>query len=153
MSDSEIKTSNYDDIINLPHHTSPRHPRMSMSNRAAQFSPFSALTDYADEIKVSARLTDQKPELTESEKADLDYKLQIACGIPGDRPTVMITYFVPDQKKSGGSCLSISGKIKKLMEYDKQIVLGDNTRIDIDSILNIDGDIFSTEGIDGMSYE
>lgn len=153
MSDREMKTSNYDDIINLPHHTSPRHPRMSMSNRAAQFSPFSALTGYADEIKESARLTDRKPELTESERAELDYKLQIACGMPGERPTVMITYFVPDQKKTGGSYLSISGKIKKLMEYDKQIILEDNTRIDIDNILNIDGDIFSTEGIDGMSYE
>ena len=153
MSDREIKTNDYNDIINLPHHTSPRHPRMSMGNRAAQFSPFSALTGYADEIKESARLTNRKPELTESERAELDYKLQIACCMPGERPTVMITYFVPDQKKSGGSYLSISGKIKKLMEYDKQIVLEDNTRIDIDSILNIDSDIFSMGDNDGMNYE
>lgn len=136
------KKNNYDDIINQPHHISPRHPRMSMSDRAAQFAPFAALTGYGDVIKETARLTDQKPELSESEKSELDYKLRMACDFPVEKPTIILTYFVPDQKKDGGSCRTISGKIKKIDDYQKQIILEDRTRIDIDCILNIDGEFY-----------
>lgn len=83
MQDRNNTDNSYDDIINHPHHVSTRHPRMSMIDRAAQFSPFAALTGYGDVIKETARLTDRKPELSESEKAELDYKLQMACDYPG----------------------------------------------------------------------
>lgn len=113
-----------------------------MIDRAAQFSPFAALTGYGDVIKETARLTDRKPELSESEKAELGYKLQMACDYPDEKPTVTITYFVPDQRKAGGSYRTISGQIKKIDDYEKQVVLMDKTRIDIDCILGIDGQIY-----------
>lgn len=97
------KEKNYEDIINLPHHVSPVHPPMPLSDRAAQFAPFAALTGYGDVIKETARQTDRKPELTEEEKQELDYKLQMAVSLPGEKPAVTITYFVPDKKKAGGS--------------------------------------------------
>ena len=99
-----------------------------MIDRAAQFSPFAALTGYGDVIKETARLTDRKPELSESEKAELDYRLRMA--------------FVPDQRKAGGSYHTISGQIKKIDDYQKQVILMDKTRIDIDCILDIDGQIY-----------
>ncbi len=68
--------SSYDDIINLPHHVSQKHPQMSMLNRAAQFSPFAALTGYDAAIRESARLTDRKVELGEDAKEDLSKKLR-----------------------------------------------------------------------------
>ncbi len=102
-----------------------------MIDRAAQFSPFAALTGYGEVIKETARLTDRKPELSESEKAELDYKLQMACDYPGEKPALTITYFVPDQRKAGGSYHTISGQIKKIDDYQKQVILMDKTRIDL----------------------
>lgn len=108
-----------------------------MIDRAAQFSPFAALTGYGDVIKETARLTDRKPELSDSEKAELDYKLKMACDYPEKKPTVTITYFVPNPKKAGGSYHTISGQIKKIDDYEKEVVLLDKSRIDIDCILEI----------------
>ena len=136
MQDRNNTDNSYGDIINHPHHVSTRHPRMSMIDRAAQFSPFAALTGYGEVIKETARLTDRKPELSESEKAELDNKLRMACDYPGEKPTLTITCFVPDQRKA------ISGQIKKIDDYQKQVILMDKTRIDIDCILDIDGQIY-----------
>ena len=97
------KERTYEDIINLPHHVSAVHPPMPLSDRAAQFAPFAALTGYGEVIKETARQTDRKPELTEDEKQALDYKLQMAVSLPGEKPMVTVTYFVPDRKKAGGS--------------------------------------------------
>ena len=124
-----------------------------MIDRAAQFSPFAALTGYGDVIRETARLTDRKPELSESEKAELDYKLQMACHFPGERPVVTITYFVPDQKKTGGAYHSITGNIQKIDDYEKQVVLDDRTRIDIDCILDIDGDIYAKTNEGKMNFD
>ena len=137
FTDRNNTTNSYDDIIDHPHHVSTQHPRMSMTDRAAQFSPFAALTGYGDVIKETARVTDRKPELSESEKTELDYKLQKVCDYPGEKPTVSITYFVPDLKKAGGSYRTISGQIKKIEDYKKQVVLLDKSTIDIDCILEI----------------
>lgn len=137
FTDRNNTTNSYDDIIDHPHHVSTQHPRMSMTDRAAQFSPFAALTGYGDVIKETARVTDRKPELSESEKTELDYKLQMVCDYPGEKPTVSITYFVPDLKKAGGSYHTISGQIKKIDDYKKQVVLLDKSTIDIDCILEI----------------
>lgn len=143
MIDRDNTKNSYDDIINHPHHVSTRHPRMPMIDRAAQFSPFAALTGYGEVIKETARVTDCKPELSESEKAELDYKLRMACDYPGEKPVLTITYFVPDQRKAGGSYHTISGQIKKIDDYQKQVILLDKTRIDIDCILDIDGQIYN----------
>ena len=137
FTDRNNTTNSYDGIIDHPHHVSTQHPRMSMTDRAAQFSPFAALTGYGDVIKETARVTDRKPELSESEKTELDYKLQKVCDYPGEKPTVSITYFVPDLKKAGGSYRTISGQIKKIDDYKKQVVLLDKSTIDIDCILEI----------------
>ena len=93
----------YDDIINLPHHVSKTRPQMSMVDRAAQFSPFAALTGYDAAIKETGRLTDEKVNLSEEEKEALDRKQQILMEWLGDHPALTITFFVPDEKKSGGA--------------------------------------------------
>ena len=104
--------------------------------------PVFTLTGYGDVIKETARLTDRKPELSESEKAELDYRLRMAYDYSGEKPALTITYFVPDQRKAGGSYHTISGQIKKIDDYQKQVILMDKTRIDIDCILDIDGQIY-----------
>ena len=123
----------YDDIIDLPHPTSERHPRMSMANRAAMFSPFAALTGYDAAVKETARLTDAKVDLTEDEKAILDAKLQLLT--PGE--SFAITYFQPDAKKQGGAYLAASGEIKRIDGAAREIVLADGRRIPIDDILEV----------------
>ena len=124
----------YDDIIHLPHPTSPRHPRMPMVDRAAQFSPFQALTGYGDAIQETARLTGEKVELTEDEKTVLDKKLRLLTNT-GDE--VAFTYFQPDGKKSGGIYVTVLGAIKKLDPLEGRLVLSDGTAIPIDDILEI----------------
>ena len=127
----------YDDIIDLPHPTSERHPRMPMVNRAAQFSPFAALTGYDAAVKETARLTDAKVELTEEEKSILDVKLQMLADRLVSQPTVKFTYFKPDQKKAGGAYLTVSGIVKKIDGLAGDIVLTDGQRISIENILDI----------------
>lgn len=124
---------NYDDIIDLPHPTSERHPRMPMANRAAQFSPFAALSGYDDAVKETARLTDGKIELTEEEKSILDAKLQRLT--PGE--SAAITYFQPDSRKQGGSYVTASGEVKRIDSAAREIILMDGRRIPIDSILEV----------------
>ena len=125
----------YDDIIHLPHPTSVRHPRMSMIDRAAQFSPFQALTGYGDAIQETARLTGEKVELTEEEKAVLDEKLRLLADTGNE---AAFTYFQPDGKKSGGSYVTALGAIKKLDPLEGRLVLADGTAIPIDDILEIE---------------
>ena len=97
----------YDDIINLPHHVSTRHPQMPIKDRAAQFSPFAALTGYAGEVTEAARITETRIELTEDQKAKLDERLCLLEDIFPERPNVTFIYFVPDQRKQGGSYATV----------------------------------------------
>ena len=50
----------YEDIINMPHHISKKHPRLSMEQRAAQFAPFAALTGYEEQVMETARVTENR---------------------------------------------------------------------------------------------
>ena len=125
----------YDDIIHLPHPTSPRHPRMPMIDRAAQFTPFQALTGYGDAIQETARLTGEKVELTEDEKAVLDEKLRLLADTGNE---AAFTYFQPDSKKSGESYVTALGTIKKLDPLEGRLVLSDGIAISIDDILEIE---------------
>lgn len=135
--------NDYDDIIHLPHHVSSRHHRMSMTERAAQFSPFAALTGYGDVIRETARITERKPELTDEEKSGLDRRLKMACSsISGEKPEISITYFIPDQKKSGGTCRTVSGRIRKTDTYNHRIIMENGIQIDVDCVLDIEGDIY-----------
>ena len=123
----------YDDIIDLPHPTSERHPRMPMANRAAQFSPFAALSGYDDAVKETARLTDGKIGLTEEEKANLDARLQLLE--PGIAAS--FTYFQPDSRKQGGAYVTASGEVKRIDGIAREIILMDGRRIPIDDILEV----------------
>ena len=114
---------NYEDIIGLPHHVSQRHPHMPVSDRAAQFAPFAALTGYGDVIKETARQTEERPELSEDERAALDYKLHAVLSIPGQKPEITITYFVPDPRKSGGAFRKAAGRIRREDEAENRIIL------------------------------
>ena len=131
------KEADYEDIIHLPHHVSSVHPHMPVSDRAAQFAPFAALTGYGDVIKETARQTDAKPELSEDEKEILDYKIQLACGLSGEKPGVRITYFVPDEKKSGGAYHTAEGRIRRINSDTEQLILEDRLQIDLDCIVDI----------------
>ena len=112
----------YDDIINLPHPVSKTHPRMSMIERAAQFSPFAALTGYGAAIKETARLTDRKLELDEETQALLDLRQHFLLEHLAQRPEVTITYFEPDAHKEGGSYQTITARVKKLDEYQRLLL-------------------------------
>ena len=124
----------YEDIINLPHHVSSKRPQMPMLDRAAQFSPFAALTGYDDAIHETGRLTDEKIDLSEEEKEALDRKQQILMERLGDHPALTVTYFVPDAKKSGGAYVTKSGNLKKIDGFERWILLTDGTKIPLDDV-------------------
>lgn len=117
----------YDDILHLPHHVSGVHPQMSLQNRAAQFSPFAALTGYEEQAREAARLTDEKIELSESMKALLDDKLrmirkQLEAGTDTSPLLITVTFFKPDTRKEGGKYVTFSGAVKKLDLTERKII-------------------------------
>ena len=125
----------YDDIIDLPHPTSAKHPRMPMADRAAQFSPFAALVGHGAAIRETARLTDRKIELTEDEKAVLDEKLGLLNAAGGE---AVFTYFLPDERKDGGTYVTAAGRIKKLDRLERRVILTDGSLIPVEDILEIE---------------
>ena len=127
----------YDDIIDLPHHISKKHPQMSLEARAAQFAPFAALTGYDDAVKETARLTNERIDLDEEAKMMLDAKLQVIREQLSEKPLVTITYFVPDAKKDGGKYVTINGNVKKIDDYKHLIILDNSLEIPIDEIIDI----------------
>ena len=133
----------YDDIINLPHHTSATRPRMAIIDRAAQFSPFAALTGYDAAVKETARLTEDRVELDEYQKSALNDRLQILQERLSNTPVISITYFVPDERKSGGAYCTETGIIKKIDYYERAVIMRSGTHISIDEIIGIEGDLFN----------
>ena len=127
----------YEDMLTMPHHVSKTRPQMSMIDRGAQFSPFAALTGYDAVIAESARQTEGAVELTECAVAALDEKLQLLRDDLNSRPWARYTCFLPDQKKAGGSYESLSGCLKKYDSLTGCLILTDDTRIPIDSIVEI----------------
>lgn len=115
---------------------------MALSARAAQFSPFAALMGYEAAVKETARLTDEKLDLDDTEKAALNEKLLLIKKNLARMPRISITFFVPDSKKAGGSYQTTTGYVKKLQEYKRRLILADGTVISIDNILAIHGDSF-----------
>ena len=131
-------TDNYDDIIHLPRHVSKRHPQMSLYNRAAQFAPFSALTGYGAAIAETARQTSPKIEMMED-----DRQLSILTTYLEEEPTITITYFQPDERKDGGQYLTITGVVKAIRTNERIIMMKDRTKISIDTIVGLEGEVFS----------
>ena len=134
----------YKDIINLPHKQSSKRPHMSLLDRAAQFAPFAALVGYDDTIKETGRLTDERIEMSEEKLAVLNARYQILVDHLGEEPEVAITYFVPDIYKTGGTYIEKAGIVKKLDTYERMITMVDGTRILMDDVLTLEGDIFAT---------
>lgn len=131
------QTHRYDDILHLPHHVSEKHPQMPMIDRAAQFSPFAALTGYDDAIDEAARRTDAKRELTEEQQQYISTQLHALKRREKDAPDLSVTYFLKDLKKAGGSYLTIRGKVKKVDELSGMLILLDGSMIAFDDILDI----------------
>ena len=134
----------YNEIMGLPHHVSKTRPQMPMSDRAAQFAPFAALTGYDAAIKETGRLTDDKIELDEEALTALDMKYQLLMDALDDEPEVTITYFQPDERKAGGKYLTATGAVKKVDDYERLITMQDGAKIPMDDVLSIDGELFST---------
>lgn len=137
-----MNNGKYDDIINLPHHVSNKHPRMSLEDRSAQFAPFSALTGYADAIKETERVTDRRKDIDENLQSVLDNKLHLIKESINTRPKITFTYFVPDLKKYGGEYVTVTGIVRKIDNYDQVIILEDMTKIPIFEVIDISGEIF-----------
>lgn len=130
-------SNNYDEIIHLPHHVSKTRLPMPMSDRAAQFSPFAALTGYDAAIEETGRLTEDRIILDENEIEILNAKLQFIEEQLENEPVAVITYFQPDKKKSGGAYVTITGVVKKIDSYEQVIVLTCGLRIPIAEIIQI----------------
>ncbi len=127
----------YDEIINLPHHVSKTRPQMPLSDRAAQFAPFAALTGYDSAIKETGRLTDERIELGEEALTALNRKYQLLIDTLDDAPEVTIIYFQPDERKAGGQYVSATGTVKKVDTFGRRILLQDGTRIPLDSVYDL----------------
>lgn len=136
--DAPRETHAYDDIIDLPHPVSARHRQMPLSERAAQFSPFAALSGYEDALREEARLTGRRIELSEEEKTLLDAQLAALAEKAADRPQIAVTWFVPDAMKEGGEYVTTAGVFKRLDEAGRCLQLTDGCRIPIGEILQLE---------------
>ena len=131
----------YDGIIDLPHHVSERHPQLGKDSYAAQFSPFAALTGYEGVIEETARATDERPVLDDEAKERLSARLSVLLAHLDEAPVVSVTCFIPDKKKSGGSCATLTGRIKSYSETGRMIITDDGQKIPLDDVYEIRGDI------------
>lgn len=143
-----LETDKYDDIINMPHHISHSRPRMSNYDRAAQFSPFAALTGYGDAVKETERTTDSKHELTEDEKSSLNEKLQILLENIDVCPPATVTYFEADKLKNGGKYVDKTGEIRSIDSYLRTVVFTDKVSVPIDLIKSITSVLFDRYSLD-----
>ena len=132
----------YADIFNMPRHVSKSYPKMSTEERAAQFGSFDALVGFNDEIDETARVTDEYDDLSDDQKAEIDEKLVWLSAFAETMPPVKVTYFVSDEKKSGGMYVCATGKFKCYDEYERCIVINERTNIPIDTVIDIESPIF-----------
>lgn len=138
---SRRNTRNYDDIIGLPHHVSTTHQQMSLEDRAAQFSPFAALTGHEAAIQETARLTEDFIELSEDRQRQLNEQLRLLKEKQACQPELEVTYFQPDQKKSGGAYVTVRGRVKRIDECRQQIVFMEGEEVPMKNIFSIEGEI------------
>lgn len=128
----------YRDIIELPHPTSKHHTQMASVDRAAQFSPFAALTGHSDAIDETARLTDKHIVLSEDKIAELDLKLQMISERINEHPEIKITFFKEDKLKEGGAYIEIKERVKWIDKYRKILVMMDGTEIEFENTMEIE---------------
>lgn len=135
--------TNYESIINLPHHVSRTRKPMDMMSRAAQFAPFAALTGHDAAIQETARQTTEQLDQSAEQLEEMSRKLNYALSL-SDAPLLIITYFQPDSRKSGGAYVTIEGKVKSIDEYSNLMILADDNRIPLSAILSIDSPCFDS---------
>lgn len=140
MSDGRTE---YKDIIDHEHHVSQKHPQMSRLNRAAQFSPFAALTGYDNLVAESARVTDTRKDLTEDEIESLNLKISFLQSKLDEQPEVIILHFVEDGKKVGGAYIETKGVVRKILHHERVLILDSGTEIFLDDVIDISGSIFN----------
>lgn len=133
----------YDDIIHLPRHVSATRPRMPIADRAAQFSPFAALTGHHEAIREVGRYTQEKIELDDQSREILALRLQKLLENQGMRYEVRVTYFIKDVRKNGGAYFTLTGVVDKFIESESCIVMTDKTRIHLADIVDIQADMNS----------
>ena len=136
----------YDEILNLEHHKSKKHPPMSLYARSAQFAPFAARTGYDDSVLETAREVGERIDIDDELRSILDSKIQILIEQIKKRPEVIVTYFIPDITKDGGVYVNVTGIIKKVDRINQIIILEDKTEIPINEIIDISGEIFKIFG-------
>ena len=125
----------YDDIIHLPHHVSQNHPQMPLRDRAAQFAPFAALTGYEAVVGETARLTASKRELDAQEAEERNRQLAVVIEHLSERPEVTVEYFVPDERKSGGAYVTVTGRVRHVSLPERILVMEDGGIIPVDNVV------------------
>ena len=138
----------YEDIVDLPHHISKKHPQPTMADRAARFAPFAAITGYEEMVLEEARVTDERIEMDESSKAALNEKLNMILEFIDEQPEVSITYFEPDMRKAGGAYVTVTGTVKRIDEYEHLVIMTDGKKINIDEIYNLQSELFYSLGVE-----
>ena len=138
----------YEDIVDLPHHVSKKHPQPTMADRAARFAPFAAITGYEEMVLEEARITDDRIELDENSKAALNEKLNMILEFIDEQSEVSITYFEPDKRKAGGAYVTVTGTVKRIDEYEHLVIMTDGKKINIDDIYNLQGELFYSLGLE-----
>lgn len=150
-----MKRAKYAKEYDLPYPEGVEYPykRMSMIDRAAQFASFKALTGYEDAVDEAARLTDAKIELDERTIDLLNAKVQILQDHIAEEPEITVTYFLPDEKKAGGKYVTVSGKVKRIDDYERRIQFTDKKVIRMEDILSMDGEVFSVLNQSEMEWD
>ena len=138
----------YEDIVDLPHHVSRKHPQPTMADRAARFAPFAAITGYEEMVLEEARVTDDRIEMDESSNAALNEKLNMILEFIDEQPEVSITYFEPDKRKAGGAYVTVTGTVKRIDEYEHLVIMTDGKKINIDDIYNLQSELFYSLGVE-----
>lgn len=143
--------NDYSDIMDHPHYQSKKRPHMSMYDRAAQFSPFAALTGYEGIVSEAARFTNERVELGDKEKDILNAKLQIIGEHIKEHPELELTYFQKDKKKTGGAYLKKTAQIKRIDDLERIMYFTDGTNLPMDDITDMQGEIFGV--LESVEYE
>ena len=130
----------YDDMLFLPHYVSAVHPQMPRHDRAAQFSPFAALSGYDAVLQEAGRLTTLQKELDEGVQAELDKQLRVLAGLLDQHPAVTVTWFRPDGKKEGGDYLIATGAVRKIDAYREVVILEGGEQIPFRDLLSLSGE-------------
>ena len=137
-----MSSRQYEDIIGLPRPVSRRHPPMARQERAAQFAPLAALAGHGAILREAARQTENRPALSEDAQTALDARLRLLAGRLEEHPTVNATYFLPDEKKAGGACVTVSGQVLRLREFPPALCLAGGAEIPLSALLALEGPLW-----------